>query len=336
MFKMTRNILLNLVGPRATRRYPVVVRPAFDNCRGEPVNDMEKCTLCGTCAVKCPSGCILVDKRDRRAERLARFGNGFAGPCEALMGLSFDFVNFSVGVATPAGSSRISTVSDAILTPARVRKSKVVWTGPFLSRGSVITRLSRSPNATAQSLEADPGADTSAPADRRLDGGRPDNTTEPSGSKSGSARSACCSTDAVATRADRRSGSGRDGGRGSKASIAGRSQSRARELTSVYGSSGSAMSGSDGVIAFRCSATEVTGSIDNMNQPHSAASTPPRRTSSVSLARPLKNPLQDPSDTTTAVGRGRGPESEAGPECGRGMEMRRLIRVPSRSARGIG
>ena len=150
-------------------------------------------------------------------------------------------MTFRVGVATSAVSSRISTVSEAILTPARVRKSKVVWTGPVLSRGSVITRLSRSPKATAQALEADPDADTSAPADRRLDGGRPDTTTEPSGSNSGSARSACCSTDAVATGADRRSGSGRDGGRGSKASIAGRSQSRARELTSVYGSSGSAM-----------------------------------------------------------------------------------------------
>jgi len=62
VFKMTRNILLNLVGPRATRRHPYVVRPPFENSRGEPVNDMEKCTLCGTCAVKCPSQCILVDK----------------------------------------------------------------------------------------------------------------------------------------------------------------------------------------------------------------------------------------------------------------------------------
>ncbi|MGA7117667.1 MAG: hypothetical protein WBY12_10800, partial [Hyphomicrobium sp.] len=65
--------------------------------------------------------------------------------------MGFDFVNFSIGVATPEVSSRISTVSEAILTPARVRKSKVVWTGPVLPRGSVITRLSRSPNATAQS-----------------------------------------------------------------------------------------------------------------------------------------------------------------------------------------
>ncbi len=220
------------------------------------------------------------------------------------MALNFDFVGLPPGAATPAVSSRTSTVRDAILTPARVRRSKVVRMGPVRSRGSALTRLSRSPNASAQSLVAEFGAVNSAPADRRLDGGNPDSTTEPSGSKSGSARSACCSTDAVASGGGRRSGSGRVAGRGSKASIAGKSQSRARELTSMYGSSGSAGSDSAWLTGWPCSATEVSGSTETTNQPHSAASTPPRRTSSVSLARLLKNSRQDVSDTTTAIGRG--------------------------------
>src|SRR5512139_1690865 len=60
---MTRNILRNLVSPRATRRHPYVVRPPFENSRGELLNDIAKCTFCGTCAVKCPSQCIRVDKK---------------------------------------------------------------------------------------------------------------------------------------------------------------------------------------------------------------------------------------------------------------------------------
>jgi formate hydrogenlyase subunit 6/NADH:ubiquinone oxidoreductase subunit I len=61
---MTRNILRNLVKPRATRCHPYVVRPPFENSRGELVNDIATCTLCGTCAVKCPSQCIQVDKKN--------------------------------------------------------------------------------------------------------------------------------------------------------------------------------------------------------------------------------------------------------------------------------
>jgi ech hydrogenase subunit F len=60
---MVRNILRNLVGPRATRLHPQVVRSPFENSRGELFNDMTACTLCGTCAVKCPSQCIQVDKK---------------------------------------------------------------------------------------------------------------------------------------------------------------------------------------------------------------------------------------------------------------------------------
>ena len=63
MFKMTPNIIHNLFHPKATRRYPRVVRPAFENVRGALFNDIAKCTFCGTCEVKCPSQCITVDKK---------------------------------------------------------------------------------------------------------------------------------------------------------------------------------------------------------------------------------------------------------------------------------
>ncbi len=63
MLTMTPTILRNLVSPAATRRYPKTVRPPFENNRGVLTNDMALCTLCGTCAVKCPSQCIRVDKK---------------------------------------------------------------------------------------------------------------------------------------------------------------------------------------------------------------------------------------------------------------------------------
>jgi len=63
MFKMTSNIMRNLVVKKSTRRYPVEVREPFDKVRGELVNDIDRCIFCGTCAVKCPSQCIEVDKQ---------------------------------------------------------------------------------------------------------------------------------------------------------------------------------------------------------------------------------------------------------------------------------
>ena len=62
MFKMTPNVLKNLLSPKATRRYPHEVRTPFENVRGELYNDIKNCTFCGVCAVKCPSQCISVDK----------------------------------------------------------------------------------------------------------------------------------------------------------------------------------------------------------------------------------------------------------------------------------
>jgi len=63
MFKFTPAIMRNFIGKRATRRYPSVARPAFENARGEICNDIRICTFCGVCAAKCPSQCITVDKK---------------------------------------------------------------------------------------------------------------------------------------------------------------------------------------------------------------------------------------------------------------------------------
>jgi ech hydrogenase subunit F len=63
MFKMTPNIMRNLVVKKSTRMYPAEVRQPFDKVRGELINDIGSCILCGTCAVKCPSQCIVVDKK---------------------------------------------------------------------------------------------------------------------------------------------------------------------------------------------------------------------------------------------------------------------------------
>jgi ech hydrogenase subunit F len=63
MFKMTPTILRNFVSKRATRLYPVVVRPPFPGVRGGLCNDVAACNFCGICAAKCPSRCISVDKK---------------------------------------------------------------------------------------------------------------------------------------------------------------------------------------------------------------------------------------------------------------------------------
>jgi ech hydrogenase subunit F len=63
MFKMTPNVLHNLLSQKATRKYPRVIRPAFEKARGALFNDVARCTFCGACALKCPSQCIRVDKK---------------------------------------------------------------------------------------------------------------------------------------------------------------------------------------------------------------------------------------------------------------------------------
>lgn len=60
--KMLPTILANLFGSPATRNYPFAVREPFATARGELVNDIGRCIFCGTCARKCPSQCLGVEK----------------------------------------------------------------------------------------------------------------------------------------------------------------------------------------------------------------------------------------------------------------------------------
>jgi ech hydrogenase subunit F len=65
MFKvtpMTVNVLKNLITKKSTRPYPFVIREPFEISRGELYNVIEECIFCSTCARKCPSQCITVDK----------------------------------------------------------------------------------------------------------------------------------------------------------------------------------------------------------------------------------------------------------------------------------
>lgn len=55
-------ILRNFFSPKATRPYPFKAREPFTRARGELVNKIEDCVFCSTCARKCPSQCIRVDK----------------------------------------------------------------------------------------------------------------------------------------------------------------------------------------------------------------------------------------------------------------------------------
>ncbi len=64
MFPMTPTILRNFFSKRATRRYPHITREPFVSVRGELKNEGSGCTLCGICAAKCPSQCIVVDKKN--------------------------------------------------------------------------------------------------------------------------------------------------------------------------------------------------------------------------------------------------------------------------------
>lgn len=64
----------------ATRAYPIDIRPGFENARGELANDMDGCTLCGICAKKCPSQCILVNRKEGKWE-LNPYACVFCGIC---------------------------------------------------------------------------------------------------------------------------------------------------------------------------------------------------------------------------------------------------------------
>lgn len=63
---MLPTILKNLFTGYATRLYPIQVREPFENARGQISFNEDKCTMCGVCALRCPSVAITVEKKQNK------------------------------------------------------------------------------------------------------------------------------------------------------------------------------------------------------------------------------------------------------------------------------
>jgi ech hydrogenase subunit F len=62
---MARIVFKNLLSGPATRRFPYVVRPAFDASRGRITIDYPSCIHCGACAKRCPAKAIAVSREPK-------------------------------------------------------------------------------------------------------------------------------------------------------------------------------------------------------------------------------------------------------------------------------
>ncbi len=62
IFTMTKTVLKSFFRPSYTVKYPKVKKPFSDIYRGKIINNIEKCTLCRLCAIKCPTQALRVDK----------------------------------------------------------------------------------------------------------------------------------------------------------------------------------------------------------------------------------------------------------------------------------
>lgn len=63
-FKLGRLSLKGMFSRPATKMYPVVQPTYFERTAGHVVNErMKDCILCGMCAKRCPTTCIVVDKQ---------------------------------------------------------------------------------------------------------------------------------------------------------------------------------------------------------------------------------------------------------------------------------
>jgi len=80
LLQMTRVVLKNLFSGPATRRFPYVVRPAFEGARGRIAIDYPQCIHCGACARRCPAGAIAVGK-EPKSWRIDNFSCVTCGLC---------------------------------------------------------------------------------------------------------------------------------------------------------------------------------------------------------------------------------------------------------------
>lgn len=65
MLDMTATVVRNFLTKSHTRLYPFDVREPFDHVRGNLEINIEECIMCGMCAKKCPSQCIMVSKSEK-------------------------------------------------------------------------------------------------------------------------------------------------------------------------------------------------------------------------------------------------------------------------------
>jgi len=62
---MLSTILKNFFTGYSTRLYPFKTREPFADVKGTLKIDIEKCTFCTVCQIKCPSQCIQVDRKEK-------------------------------------------------------------------------------------------------------------------------------------------------------------------------------------------------------------------------------------------------------------------------------
>lgn len=75
--------LKNLIQKKSTRLFPYEKRTPFPKSRGKLINNIESCIFCGACALKCPSKCIEVDKKQGLWKYKPYFCV-FCGTCEEV------------------------------------------------------------------------------------------------------------------------------------------------------------------------------------------------------------------------------------------------------------
>jgi formate hydrogenlyase subunit 6/NADH:ubiquinone oxidoreductase subunit I len=80
---MLNTVITSLFKKSSTVLYPMEKREVPQGMRGQVVNGVENCTLCGICQNRCPTGSITVSREEQRWA-IARFECIQCGHCVSL------------------------------------------------------------------------------------------------------------------------------------------------------------------------------------------------------------------------------------------------------------